>query len=250
MSKAPLRPNDLTKVAGLPAVRALFANRPQDVERLFYEERFKTELGGLCKQMAAQRKPYRMVPTDELTKIAGTPLHGGVLAVAKPRPVLMFEPRLATDWAKAGKPLLLLDGVGNPHNVGAIMRSMAFFGLEHLLISDHPEQAALSDAANRVAEGGADWVSLWRAPFPATLKTLSQAGYRVAGTALSDTAVPLEKLPRDKPIAFVMGNEEIGLPPASLAACDSVVMLPGSGKVQSLNVASTAAILVWELARR
>jgi len=248
---APQRPrdqSDLIRVAGMPAVQALFAQRGRDVERLFYEERFKNEVGGFCKFLATRRKPYRMVGTDELTKVAGTPHHGGIVAVARPRPMEVFTPALARDWAKAGKPLLLLDGVGNPHNLGAIIRSMAFFGLEHLVVSEHPAQAGLSESAHRVAEGGLDWVSTHRGPFPQTLADLAAAGYRVVGTAL-EGAQPLADLPRDKPLAIVLGNEEVGIPAASLQACTSIVKLPGSGHVQSLNVAATAAILIWELAK-
>lgn len=239
---------DLIRVAGLPAVQALFAQRGRDVERLFYEERFKTEVGGFCKFMASRKKPYRMVGTDELTKIAGTPHHGGIVAVAHPRRMEKFDAATAQAWAKAKKPLLLLDGVGNPHNLGAIVRSMAFFGLQHLVVSDHPGQAGLSESAHRVAEGGLDWVSVHRAAFPQAIAELQAAGYRVVGTAL-EGAKSFAELPRDKPLAILLGNEEVGIPPASLKACSGVVKLEGSGHVQSLNVAATAAIFIWELAK-
>ncbi|HVI50870.1 MAG TPA: RNA methyltransferase [Candidatus Sulfotelmatobacter sp.] len=244
----PPRQPDLIRVAGLPAVQALFAQRGRDVERLFYEDRFRTEVGGFCKFLAARRKPYRMVETDELTKVAGTPHHGGIVAVARPRPMESLTPALARSWADAKKPLLLLDGVGNPHNLGAIIRSMAFFGLEHLIVSEHPGQAGLSESAHRVAEGGLDWVSVHRAPFPQAVSDLATAGYRVIGTAL-EGAQTFAELPRDKPLAILLGNEETGVPDASLKACSGIVKLPGSGHVQSLNVAATAAILIWELAK-
>lgn len=254
-AKASTQP-DLIRVAGLPAVQALFARRGDDVERLFYEDRFKAEVGAFCKQMAARRKPYRMVPADELARIAGTPLHGGIVAVARPQTVKTFDAAIAADWAAAKKPLILLDGVGNPHNLGAIIRSMAFFGLEHLLISDHPGQAGLSESAHRVAEGGLDWVSVHRAPFPQAVTLLTAAGYAVIGTALEGAQSFAEfarnkpdSKPNGNPLAIMLGNEEVGIPPASLQACSATVKLPGSGHVQSLNVAATAAIFIWELAR-
>jgi TrmH RNA methyltransferase len=239
---------DLIRVAGLPAVQALFSQRGRDIERLFYEERFKNEVGGFCKFMASRRKPYRMVETDELTKVAGTPHHGGIVAVAYPRQMEKFDIATARQWAKEGKPLLLLDGIGNPHNLGAIVRSMAFFGLEHLVVSDHPGQAGLSESAHRVAEGGLDWVSVHRAPFPQAINDLTAAGYRVVGTAL-EGATSFAEIPRNKPLAIMLGNEEIGIPDPSLKACSAIVKLPGSGHVQSLNVAATAAIFIWELVK-
>lgn len=240
---------DTEKVAGLPAVRALFEHDPNRAERLFYDERMTPLVGGFCKILAARHKPYRKVSTEELTKIAGSPLHGGILAVTKPKPVHLFDPEEARLWARAGKPLLILDGIGNPHNLGAIARTMAFFGLERLVVSDHPGQALPSEAAFRVAEGGLEWLDLYRAPkLPAVLKRL-KAHYRIIGTALGAHR-PLEQVlsKSDKPLAVILGNEEEGLPPATLAACDEVATIPGSGKVQSLNVAATAAILIHRLA--
>ncbi|CAA7617362.1 RNA methyltransferase [Candidatus Terasakiella magnetica] len=248
---APMPPRDETeKIAGLPAVRALFAHDPGRAERLFYEERFKSEIGGFCALMAKHHKPYRMVSAEELAKIAGTPLHGGIVAISKPKRVGVFDPLEAAQWAKARAPLLVLDGVGNPHNLGAIARTMAFFGLERLLISDHPAQAEPSEAAFRVAEGGLEWVEVIRArKFAAALKRLKDS-YRVVGTALGSGRPLAEVLSRPgKPVAMILGNEEEGLPPATLAACDDIATIPGSGKVQSLNVAATAAILIHELAK-
>lgn len=253
MARPPARTKpreDLDKIAGLPAVTALFQHDPARVERLFYDERLKPLVGEFCRQQAARHKPYRLVPTDELTKIAGSPLHGGILAVAKPKPVHLFDVEQAKLWAQAGTPLVILDGVGNPHNLGAIARTMAFFGLDRLVVSDHPGQALPSEAAYRVAEGGLEWVEIHRCPrLPQVLKRL-RAHYRVVGTALGAHR-PLEQVMArggGKPLAVVLGNEEQGLGPATQAACDEVATIPGSGRVQSLNVAATAAILVHLLA--
>jgi TrmH RNA methyltransferase len=242
-------PPDTEKVAGLPAVSALFACAPRRAERLFYDDRIKPMAGTFCQLMAKQHKPYRLVPTDELTRIAGSPLHGGILVVAKPKPVLPFDTVEARLWAKAGQPLLILDGIGNPHNLGAIARTMAFFGLERLVLSDHREQALPSEAAYRVAEGGLEWLQVYRAPrLPQVLKRLKES-YRVVGTALG-SGRPLAEVLRQpgKPLAVVLGNEEAGLPPTTLAACDDIATIEGSGRVQSLNVATTAAIIIHTLA--
>ena len=239
---------DLTRVAGLAAVSALFATSPERVERLFYLPERNTDAESFCQELARRHKPYRRVGVDELARVAGTAMHGGIVALARPRPVLPFDPDVAEAWRKTVPLLVALDGIGNPHNLGAIVRTAAFFGLDRLLVSDHPAQAGPSDAAHRVAEGGLEFVQLYRAAgLPAALKRVKPV-YRVVGTALG-SGRPLEQLRADRPILLVFGNEEAGLDPATVAACDDMVTLPGSGWVQSLNVAATAAILIHYFAR-
>jgi TrmH RNA methyltransferase len=243
------RAKALLRVAGLPAVSALFATAPNRVERLFYDERMRPLVGAFCAELARARKPYRLVPPEELERVAGTVLHGGVVAIAQPRPVATLDIADAPRWAQEGHPLLLLDGVGNPHNLGAIARSAAFFGLPRIVLSDHPAQAGPSDASYRVAEGGLDFIELYRAPrFATALKQLSRS-HRVIGTALG-TGRALDTLRQtDRPVALVLGNEEEGLPRATLDACEEIVTIPGAGRVQSLNVAASAAILTHALRR-
>jgi TrmH RNA methyltransferase len=174
-------------------------------------------------------------------------LHGGAVAIARPRPLVDLDLASVRTWAQDGKPLLVLDGIGNPHNLGAIARSAAFFGLTKILLADRPDQALPSDAAYRVAEGGLEYMAVYRASLPDALRALRQA-YRIVGTSLAGGSTDLEPT-GDRPVALVLGNEKIGLDAATLALCDQVVKIPGSGHVQSLNVASAAAILIYLLTR-
>src|SRR5262245_1727031 len=238
------KPPKLLRVAGLPAVSALFATAPQRVERLFFDQRTRSQVGDFCAELARAHKSYRMVASDELERVSGSVMHGGVVALAQPKPVPILDLEKAADWARGGAPLLLLDGIGNPHNLGAIARTAAFFGLPRIVLSDHPSQAGPSDASYRVAEGGLEYVELYRSVrFAQTLQRLRRS-YRVIGTA-AGKGQPLEVvLVSEKPLALVLGNEEHGLPHATLQACDAIVSIPGAGLVQSLNVAASAAILL------
>lgn len=243
-------PHDkLAKIAGFQAVSALFHRDPSQVIRLYFNEKMKKAVGDFCSEMAKRQRPYRLVEDGDLQKISGTVLHGGVVAAALPRVVAEFDVEQAREWARAGEPLLILDGVGNPHNLGAIARTLAYFGLKYLLISDHPGQAGLSDAAHRVAEGGLEHIEVYRAShLPKVCRQLREF-YRVAGTSLSHRAMDFMDLPEDpRPLALVLGNEEHGLAPATLDACEAAVVIHGAGRVQSLNVSATAAILIHQMA--
>ena len=255
---------DFVPVCGLPAVQALFARDPARVERLFFEPRLAGELDAPRRLMAKARKPYREVASDALARIAGTVRHGGVVAVARPRPLPQFDPKRVADWARENRALLVLDGIGNPHNLGAILRSAAYFGIARAILAERPEQAVPSASSHRVAEGAIEYLLLYRAKLPEALGTLRRGGFCVVGTALS-RAIPLAQF-RDgnackgRPVALVLGNEERGVDPATLALCDAVVtipgvtipgvMPPGAGGVQSLNVAAAAAILFYVLTAR
>src|SRR5215813_2796522 len=105
------KPPKLLRVAGLPAVSALFATAPQRVERLFFDQRTRSQVGDFCAELARAHKPYRMVSSDELERVAGSVMHGGVVALAQPKPVPMLDLDQAADWARGGVPLLLLDGI-------------------------------------------------------------------------------------------------------------------------------------------
>ena len=238
-------PGETDRIAGLAAVAAIFAQRPQSVLRLFYVPTRRRDAGPFCKLMAAARRPYREVPPEELARIAGTAHHGGIVAVAVPQPV----PELAAPFPAellAARVLPVLDGIGNPHNLGAIARSAAFFGCSGLLLSGDPRQAGLSDAAYRTAEGGLEHLALRHAPnLPVALRAMAPRFTTVA--AVAEGGVPPEQLPRNKPFALVLGNEEQGPAPATIAACAYRLTLPGSGRVESLNVSVAAGVLIHAL---
>lgn len=238
--------NELT-LCGLPAVQARFARDPGSIKRLFFDEPTGRKLGAVCKALAAAKKVYRLVPPAELEKIAGTLHHGGVVCVVQAPAIAAPKPADIARWAAAREPLLVLDRVGNPHNLGAIARSAAFFGVSNIVIPAHPAAALPSESAHRVSEGGMEHVRVWRAPaLPAFLSALSAAGYETLGAAAHGGA-PAPRGARSRPLALVLGNEEQGLAPEVAKACSGLVTLAGSGKVESLNVSVAGAVLLHAL---
>ncbi|MGG5888485.1 TrmH family RNA methyltransferase [Falsiroseomonas sp. HC035] len=237
------RDSDLDRLCGPAAAAAAFAVRPDSVLRLFYAATRRREVGPLCAIMARTRRPYREVTPEELVRIAGTEHHGGVVAVAVPREVPALGAGPFPTALLAAPVLPLLDGIGNPHNFGAIARSAAFFGCAGVMLSDDPRQCLPSDAAYRIAEGGLEHLSLLRLANPAVaLRALAPRFTTVAAVAAGGVAP--EALPRGKPFVLALGNEEFGLPGLTAAACAHRVTLPGSGRVESLNVSVAAAVLI------
>ena len=238
--------NELT-LSGLPAVQARFAKDPGSIRRLFFDEATSRKLGAICKALAAAKKVYRCVLPAELEKIAGTMHHGGVVCVVTAPPVVAPVAKDIAAWAAAKTPLVVLDRIGNPHNLGAIARSAAFFGVSNIIIPTHPSAALPGESAYRVSEGGFEHIKVWRVPtLPVFLGALAGSGYDVLGAAARGGA-PIARHPAGKPLALVLGNEEHGLAPDVAKACTGLVTLAGSGKVESLNVSVAAAILLHAL---
>ena len=242
----PRRPED-QRHCGLAAVAALFAKRPEAVHRLLYTEARKTEVGPWCKLLAANRRPYRLLPEDELTAVAGTAHHGGIVAVADPLRIAPFSPgTIAADAGPGAAPVLVLDGVANPQNFGAIARTAAYLGVRHLVLSTDPRQAWPSDAAIRVAEGALEQLSLWRArDLAAALAALGRHFTTLAAVPAPAGIAP-DGVPPGRPVAIVLGNEETGLSAETIGACAHALAIPGTGAVRSLNVGAAAAILAWQ----
>jgi TrmH RNA methyltransferase len=175
-----------------------------------------------------------------MLKAAGTTHHGGIAAIAEARHI----PFLDINAPPETKLLLVLDQIGNPHNLGAIVRSAAYFGVTDLLLHETPSAAMPSDAAWRIAEGGFEYLNLHRTKDLARCLQALIPHYRLAATSLGPNAAPFATIPRDRPLALVLGNEERGVSPNVLALCRREIRIPGTGPIQSLNVAQAAAILL------
>ncbi len=244
------RPPEPNRICGAAAVRALFLRRPEAVLRLFYTPDRRRLAGPLCSHLARTRRPYREVTAEELARIAGTQHHGGIVAVAVVRFAAPLSGAAALPPRLLQAPLLpVLDGIGNPHNLGAIARSAAFFGCRGMLLSGDPRQGDLSDAAFRISEGGLEQLEVLRCrDLPAFLQAM--AGKCLTVAAVASGGQPPEALPRDRPILLVLGNEEMGPSQQVLEACQAGVTLAGSGAVDSLNVSAAAAVLFHAFTRR
>ena len=236
------------RLYGLNAVRAVFAKRPQAIRKLYLAESRIPQLQPLLKWCVANRVGYRVVEEGDLQKLAASAHHEGVVA-----DVLREEPAPLSSWLRdlpeGPQCLLWLDGVGNPHNIGAILRSAAHFGVGAVLLPKL-STLALSGAAARVAEGGAEAVPFVRlGREDNAIAQLHGAGFALAATAVRDGRdVFAAQLPER--LVYVLGAEGEGMSAELAAACDLRVSIPGTGAVESLNVASAAAVLLAVWAKR
>jgi RNA methyltransferase, TrmH family len=238
------------KICGLNAARAAFAARPEALRKVYLSEARIGTLRELLAFCVANRLGYRVVEDDELERISGSSHHEGVCLQMLPRPELDLDSLLQRLPRSGPVRLLWLDGVGNPHNLGAVLRSAAHFGVHAVLL---PPQSTLtlSAAAARVAEGGAEHVPLLRIEGQggnaeiAALERLAEAGFVTMAT-LPSGAPDLYAQPLPQRAVFVLGAEGEGMQKRLVDQCDRRVCIPGSGRVESLNIANAVAVLLAE----
>jgi len=145
---------DELKICGLAAVRARFARDPGSIQRLFFDYATGRQVGIMSKVLAQAKKVYRCVEPAELEKIAGSVHHGGIVAVVMAPELRAPGADELQAWARRGESLLVLDRIGNAHNLGAIARTAAFFGVPRMVIPDDVAAARPNDAAHRGGRGG------------------------------------------------------------------------------------------------
>ena len=241
-------PDDLELVHGGRAVAALLEARPGDCKRVWLTPQAASEDPRLVD--FAQRAHLRVIRAAEaeLTRLVHTPNHEGAVVEAAERPWLSVSEladRLVADRGLC----VVLDRVRNPHNVGAIVRSAAFFGASAVLLGSPAPHPGLAPDAVRVAEGGAERLAFARTTdLAGTLDRLKSRGVHVVG-AESDVEASLFGAELRGPSAIVVGHEVEGIAPRVRARCDAMVTIPGTGAVGSLNVAISASLFIAEWAR-
>jgi tRNA (guanosine-2'-O-)-methyltransferase len=160
--------------------------------------------------------------------------------------------RLNREWRRRteGRLALLLESVGQPFNVGSIVRTAAAFGAEAIWLCGNTPDLTLP-SVGKTALGTDRFVEAYREPSPAAaVKAAAEVGFRVVAVELAAGAVPLPEAPLDGDVCLAIGSEDHGCSPALLAAVHAVAYIPQTGRVGSLNVAVAAGIAMAEARRR
>lgn len=238
------------RLYGLNACLAAFAKRPEAVRKVYLTEARIAALKPVLAWCVKHRIGYRVVEDADLDKLTASRHHEGVcfdLLRVAPLTLDAFLRRVPA--APARSLLLWLDGVGNPHNLGALLRSAAHFGVAGV-ITPAASGLDVSGAAARVAEGAAEVVPLVQAESVAqALATLRAQGYALAATVPRE-GVSLYEAELPRRLVLVFGAEGEGMSAAMIADADLRLTIPGSGAIESLNVAASVAVLLGECWRQ
>lgn len=185
------------------------------------------------------KKPSRHEPADG--RVSAT--HANI----EEKPAISLAELFGTDIDPNQFSLwLALDCVQDPHNVGAIFRTAAFFGVRGILLTQE-RSAPMSSTVYDVASGGVELVSYSiEVNLQRALDAAKEAGIWILGSS-ERAQDPIEKIPRDRPWLLVLGSEEKGMRRLTEEACDMTCRLTALGKLQSLNVSVAAGALLASL---
>lgn len=237
------------QVEGRQAVRELLAARRRRAREVWIadEAAENAVLAEITDLAAEARVPVRRVPRGRLDAAARTDAPQGVLARAEPLP----EAELASLATADGGPtpfLLVLDGVTDPHNLGALLRTAVCAGATGAVLGRH-RAAHVTPTVAKAAAGAVEHLPMALVPgIPAALAELGRAGVWTVGLA-ADGERPIHELGlADQPVALVLGSEGKGLSRLARQRCDVVAAIPLRGPIGSLNVAAAGAVAAFTFA--
>jgi tRNA G18 (ribose-2'-O)-methylase SpoU len=230
---------------GEKVVRRLLASSLEIVSFLLTPD-WLERLGAEESRFAQCKVPVFTATADVLNGIVGYRLHQGIMAVGKVPP----DPSLE-EIVRCGHPPLLvaLDGLMNAENVGVVVRNCAGFGADAILAGETSSSPYLRRSVRNSMGTVFQLPILHCADLVSRLKQLKDLGVRVVGAHLAGST-PLSKADLTGPVCIVFGNEESGLSDSVRDLSDILVAIPMHNQTDSLNVASAAAVFLYEASRQ
>lgn len=236
-------------VYGKHALVEALVSTPRVIKKVFLApERQDADLNALLKKL---RIPVSRLSGSQGRELVGRDaVHQGVIAIMDPSALLVsLDDFLATTDLSTNPAIAILGEIQDPHNVGAIIRSAAAFGLAGVLIPTH-HQAGITGTVVKTSAGMAFRIPLVSiGNVNTTLKVLKEKGFWVYGLAMNGkTMLETEKF--EAPSVFIVGNEGTGIREKTLEACDVTLSIPMHARTESLNAAVSAAVVFYEWSKK
>ncbi len=228
---------------------ALKAGR-RDFQEIYTRRKISSRLMPLVEQAERFKIPVRNMSQTEMTLKTGTDLHQGIGALVSPYPLIGLEEMIDYPGPVPGDFfLLLIDGVEDPQNLGALVRTALGVGITGVVIPKN-RAASPTPAVSRASAGALEHIRLSRVTnMASTIQTLKKKGVWVVGTDAC-AASSLFSIDFTPPVAVVIGGEAGGIRPLVRKRCDFLVSIPQGGPVMSLNASVAGAVVMYEVLRQ
>lgn len=223
--------------------------KSRGVRRVFLKEGKKDDrLLSLAALAEKQGVPVEEVKEEKLDDMSGGVVHQGIAAMLKPYEYADLD-RVLADWEGKSPILILLDGLEDVRNLGAIVRTAECAGAAAVLLPKH-KSPPVTAAAMKTAAGAFAYLPVCQTGnIRQTLEILKEKGFWVVGADMDGESLYYDANLKG-PLVIVMGAEGKGVSPLTRKMCDFCVRIPMKGKVSSLNVSVAAALLIYEAAKQ
>ncbi|KYQ92848.1 hypothetical protein DLAC_05432 [Tieghemostelium lacteum] len=231
----------------------------EDAEMNRYSDRKRTDtIIDIIMKCKRENIPIYSVDKKSLNELSKQNLHQGLVMDCSPLVLVTIDyldrdmqSHVKTNGRKSRPPLwIVLDELWDSMNIGAIIRSSYYFGVDGIVVSDK-NSSPITPVTSKISSGAVEDYSIYKTlSIPSFLQRSREKGWRVLGTSLSDDSKDISTVKLDEPTILVLGNEGFGLKQSILDKCNSVIkIVPNSksSKVDSLNVSVSTAILVYSL---
>jgi TrmH RNA methyltransferase len=231
--------NTEIRIYGENACTAVFKKRPQDIIQFFLTKEKLNKFSNITKYCAQNKKAYHLVLRDELDQMTKATHHEDLCMLVKKKPSRTLTQFL--NDKKSSSVLIALENVSNPHNIGAIIRSAAHFGVDGLILTEG--KSSDTAAAIRTSEGGAEFVEVFEEKsFHKMLDLLSKNKYQIITTS-SHAKNSLYDIKWEKNVVIVFGEEADGVT-KEIQGLGTTIKIPGTDNVESLNVSVATAVIL------
>lgn len=235
---------------GFHAVTVRLKTAPQSIQEIYVDASRRDQR---MRQFTAraQEAGVRLIDSDDerLHKLCGTHRHQGVVAKVEPVPQARSLDDLLDGLGDEPPLLLVLDGVTDPHNLGACLRVADGAGA-HAVVAPKDHAVGINATVAKVASGAAETVPYFMVTNLArSLNELKERDIWVIGTS-DDAPKTLYEVDLKRPVALVLGAEGAGLRQLTRKTCDELVSLPMRGAVESLNVSVASGVCLYEALRQ
>lgn len=238
------------QVEGRNAVLELLESQ-KDINKLFIE---RGEKHGSINKIIAKAKERKVIIIEkdkkQMKEMARTDNYQGVIAIVPPFEYCDVEDIIEEAKSKKEDPfILILDGIEDPHNLGAIIRTAETAGVHGIIIPKR-RAASVNSTVNKVSAGATEYMKIARVNnITETIKTLKKKDIWVCGTDMNAKNYYYQENYRI-PIAIVIGSEGFGISRLVKENCDFMVKIPMKGKITSLNASVSAGIIIYEVCKQ
>lgn len=238
------------QVEGRNSVLELLENN-RDINKIYIE---KGEKQGSIHKIIAKAKEKGIILVEmeknKLRQMAQTENYQGVIAIVPPFEYCEVEDILRVSKEKSTNPfILILDGIEDPHNLGAIIRTAETAGVDGIIIPKR-RAASVNSTVNKVSAGAVEYMKIARVNnLNDTIKYLKENGVWIIGTDMHTDKYYYEE-DLKAPIAIVIGSEGFGMSRLVKENCDLLIKIPMLGKITSLNASVSAGITIYEVVKQ